>query len=62
MEVRKSTSADPKIPVRPGTREKFDRVARETRLKLVDIADLAIDAYVASQQKPRRRKPATPAA
>jgi hypothetical protein len=49
---RKSTSANYKIPVRPSTRKKFDAAAKNTRRKLVDVADMAVDLYLQSQQQP----------
>lgn len=35
-----------KINVRPATKAKFDRVGKSTRRKLVDVAELAIDALI----------------
>lgn len=42
--VMKSTSSDIKLSLRRSTRKKFDRFATTRRLKLVEVADLAIDA------------------
>jgi hypothetical protein len=48
-------SREPKIGVRQSTRRKFDRVSRSTRLKLVDVADLAIDLLIEARKKEKDR-------
>ena len=56
MDVQKSSSADVKIGVRKATREKYEQIQRDTRLKLVDIADLAIDALIADRARRQGRR------
>lgn len=54
MSERTRTAADVKIGVRPQTKTKFDAVAKQTRRKLVDVAELAIDALIGQERKGRR--------
>jgi hypothetical protein len=56
VKVQKRSSADAKIGVRLETHKKFLAFAERTRLKLVDIADLAIDALNREHTKTRRPK------
>lgn len=44
------------IKIRPGTREKYNRVQHVKRLKFVEIADLAIDALLRTDPELKRSK------
>ena len=47
------------IKVRPVTRKKYEKVGKITRLKFVEVADLAIDALI--DKEPRLQSLRTPA-
>ena len=45
------------IKIRPATRRKYDEAKRVKRLKFVELADLAIDALIASDPDLKRIQP-----